>query len=88
MAIDPLYHCLLDSNARDHQTVVEINGGKIKAQPLGHKGKSTTLAVFQGRFKPGKVRNVRVVGREEATCAEEVRDAFLLRVLQGLKVLF
>ncbi|KAI0800454.1 P-loop containing nucleoside triphosphate hydrolase protein [Fomes fomentarius] len=64
------------------QTVVEINGGKIRAHAVSSKGKSTGLRVFQGKFQ-GKVKNVSIVGREEATLTECARDEFLLRVLQG-----
>lgn len=62
--------------------MIEINGGNIRAHAVSSRGKSTGLQVFQGKFQ-GKVKNVSIVGREEATHAECARDGFLLRVLQG-----
>ncbi|KAI1784393.1 P-loop containing nucleoside triphosphate hydrolase protein [Ganoderma leucocontextum] len=66
------------------QTVVYIDGGKVKALATGAKGKETTLKLLKGKL-PDKVKKVCVVGREEPTSAEGARDGFVLSVLQGVQ---
>ncbi|KAH9856840.1 P-loop containing nucleoside triphosphate hydrolase protein [Lenzites betulinus] len=62
------------------QTFVKINGGEIHARVAGAKGKQTTLKL-DGKLQ-GDICKLRVVGREEATCAESARDHFIMQVLQ------
>ena len=71
------------NDRRALQTVVEINGGEVKARAVGIEGKRTALTVFKGTLR-GEIENVRVVGREEGTNAECSRDEFLLLLLQGI----
>ncbi|KAI0737252.1 P-loop containing nucleoside triphosphate hydrolase protein [Daedaleopsis nitida] len=72
---------------RSFQTIIEINGGEVKARAQSTKGKSTGLVVLHGKLPVAGATKVRVVGREEATNSERARDDFLLRVLQGEAVL-
>ena len=65
------------------QTVVYIDGGKVKARTTGAKGKETTLKLIGKGKLPDKVKKVCVVGREDPTNAELARDGFVRCVLQG-----
>ena len=68
----------------DPQTIVHIDGGKVKALATGMKGRETTLKVLKGKLPAAdKVKKVCVVGREDPTNAERARDAFVLHVLQS-----
>nr|VWO99307.1 Adenylate cyclase [Ganoderma boninense] len=69
------------------QTIVHINGGKVKALAIGVEGKQTTLKLLGKGKLPGNVDKVCVVGREDPTNAELARDRFVLGVLQGVEVM-
>ncbi|OJT07637.1 ATP-dependent helicase upf1 [Trametes pubescens] len=67
------------------QTFVTINGGEVQAYTDRVRGKKTTLT-YKGKL-PTDIRSVRVVGREDATSAENARDMFIVRLLQGAAAL-
>lgn len=62
---------------------MKINGDEARARPVGARGKDSSLKIVAGAFK-GKIHTLRVVGREEPTVAERERDAYILRLLQGV----
>lgn len=51
-------------------------------QAIQAKGKETTLHIVRGKYQ-NDVTRISVHGREELTNAENARDFFVLRVLQG-----
>ncbi|KAL1940377.1 hypothetical protein VTO73DRAFT_8949 [Trametes versicolor] len=67
------------------QTYVKINGGEVNTQTYSARGKKTTLT-FNGKLSTD-IRSVRVVGREDATSAENARDMFIVRLLQSAATL-
>ena len=69
------------------QTIVHINGGKVKALAIGVEGKQTTLKLLGKGKLPDDVKKVCVIGREDPTNAELARDRFVLGVLQGVEVM-
>ncbi|PIL32978.1 hypothetical protein GSI_05096 [Ganoderma sinense ZZ0214-1] len=69
------------------QTIVHINGGKVKALAIGVEGKQTTLKLLGKSELPDNVKKVCVVGREDPTNAELARDKFVLRVMQGVEAM-
>lgn len=64
---------------------MKINDGDGIAYTNRARGKKTTLSL-EGKPKTD-ILKVRVVGREEATSAENARDMFLMRLLQGTAAL-
>ncbi|KAI0333205.1 hypothetical protein GY45DRAFT_320850 [Cubamyces sp. BRFM 1775] len=72
---------------KSRQTRVEFNDGKMIARPVGATGKHTTLTISGGRVRAKEITHIRVLGREEATCAELARDFFITQILQGEMVL-
>ena len=69
------------------QTVVYIDGGKVKARATGAQGKETTLKLIGKGKLPDKVKKVCVVGREDPTNAELARDGFVRCVLRGVNAM-
>ena len=69
------------------QTIVEINEGDTKLQPVGAKGKQTSLKLLTGKLNTSAVKRVRVIGREEATLSERCCDEHILLLLQGKRTL-
>ena len=55
----------------------------MRARAFKSDGKRTNLSIITGKVV-GKVKSVRVIGREEATPAECRRDEHLLFLLQGV----
>lgn len=51
-------------------------------QAIQAKGKETTLQIVRGKYQTDVTR-ISVHGREELTNAENARDSFVLRLLQG-----
>ncbi|KAI0343425.1 P-loop containing nucleoside triphosphate hydrolase protein [Trametopsis cervina] len=67
------------------QTIVVLgraDGTEIRSQVKGASGKRTMLRVIEGQSRGGFTRAT-VHGREELTTAENARDSFALRVMQG-----
>ena len=51
-------------------------------QAVFAEGKTTKIQLMQGQYR-NDITRVIVHGREELTCAENARDGFVLRMLQG-----
>ena len=58
------------------------SGQRVTGQAVHAEGRGTTIQVTGGTYRGG-IERVRVEGREELTCAENARDEFILRLLQG-----
>ena len=59
-----------------------VSGQRIVGQALRAEGRGTTIKITAGTYREG-IERVRIEGREELTCAENTRDEFILRILQG-----
>lgn len=57
-------------------------GRRLVGQAVHASGKTTKVQLTSGGFA-NNIERIRVEGREELTCAENARDEFLLRLLQG-----
>ncbi|KAI0697439.1 P-loop containing nucleoside triphosphate hydrolase protein [Cytidiella melzeri] len=58
------------------------NGEIVTGQAVTTNGKRTRIQVMEGQYRGG-ITSVSVQGREELTCAENAREEFVLRILQG-----
>ncbi|KAJ6623278.1 P-loop containing nucleoside triphosphate hydrolase protein [Mycena sp. CBHHK59/15] len=70
---------------RSDQTSViltDSRGREFTGRAQGANGRLTDISFNKKQFS-GNLTAVRVVGREEATCAEKARDEFVLRALLG-----
>lgn len=80
----PLY-VNVDYLIHSSKTSIEIHtdGGKrMVGQAVSAEGKTTKIQLTQGQYR-NDITRVVVHGREELTCAENARDEFVLRLLQG-----
>ncbi|TCD66239.1 hypothetical protein EIP91_001642 [Steccherinum ochraceum] len=67
--------------SRRTEVVLDTKHGELVGRAVRVEGRQTSVHLLGGRFRGG-VERVRVLGREEVSMSESVRDMFLLHVLR------
>ncbi|KAL5510974.1 hypothetical protein ACEPAG_3693 [Sanghuangporus baumii] len=80
------YKTRVRTSKKTRVILTDVNGREYHGKANGVNGKKTFVSQG-GVMSNVSIENVRVEGREESTHHERARDAFLLRVLQGVRIL-
>lgn len=59
------------------------DGNTVEGRATSVHGKQTDVTITRGSITRGQVTRIRVVGREDATPADNARNQFILNILQG-----